>query len=301
MGLLGKPGTSSLNTATYGKTRIYQVKYELDQYGRRKNPIPNKNAKKFAIFFGGSNTFGKGLPVETTLPYLFEKKNSQFRSYNYAFPGWGPNSHLRQLQVSSIPDQVSQKEGLVIYQYFDFHLERVLGTASYFSWSHGKSPYYQLVDGQLKYRGLFYKARPFYVLSLKILYAGFLSFFHKNIPSVNSDYSMDLNCTVIRQMKTLVENQFPKVKFIVLVGLMSASEDPFIDRCFVKNAMTVIDARLDNNGKWKASSFFYGHIPDPLDFNGNKVTFDNIFLLKEVEKHYNGTANEVLVNRLNYW
>ncbi len=155
LGIRGPFNESIEMTKTHEQKLIYKVKYEFDEYGRRKTPSFHPESKKFAIFFGGSNTFGEGLPVEKTLPYLFSKKNPLFRSYNYAFPGWGPNNNLRQLQTSSINSQVLEKEGLVVYQYFDYHLRRVLGTVEYFSWSKGRSPSYQWVDGGTQTQGAF--------------------------------------------------------------------------------------------------------------------------------------------------
>ncbi len=132
LGYYAHPNVSNTYIKTYGDKIVYQVEYATDKYGRRKHPSVNPMARKFAVFFGGSNTFGEGLPATETLPYLFEKKNPQFHSYNYAFFGWGPNNNLRQLQTSNIPNQVFEKDGLVIYQYFDFHRKRVLGTARHF-------------------------------------------------------------------------------------------------------------------------------------------------------------------------
>lgn len=266
-------------TKIHKEQLIYQVRYDFDEYGRRKTPVLNQESKKFAIFFGGSNTFGEGLTIEKTLPYLFSKKNPQFRSYNYAFPGWGPNNTLRRLQTSNIKFQVPEKEGLVVYHYFNFHLMRVLGTIQYFSWSWGQAPSYQWIDGKLKHRGLFYRSRPFYFLLLKGLsIPGVFQYFKRDLPHSQSDYSIDLSCAIFKEMKKIMEQQFSKVDFLVLVSLKSEKKDRFIKWCLVKNKIAFLNSRKI----WK----------------GN---FSETTIMGKIEHHYNLKVNEFLANTLSNW
>ena len=264
---------------THKKKTIYRVRYDFDEYGRRKIPISSQEPEKFAIFLGGSNTFGEGLPVEKTLPYLFSKKNPRFRPYNYAFSGWGPNNNLRQLQISNINFQIPEKEGLIVYQYFNFHLRRALGTIQYFSWSWGKAPSYQWIDGRLRHRGLFYRSRPFYFMFLKALsIPGVLQYFKKDFPHSQSDYSIDLSCAIVKEMKKIMEQQFNKANFLVLVSLKSDKNDRFITRCLVNNKIPFLDSRKNWKGNWHETT-----------------------IMGEVEPHYNFKVNELLANILSNW
>ena len=175
-----------------------------------------------------------------------------------------------------------------------------MGTARYFSWSNGKSPYYRFVDGELKHQGLFYKSRPFYVFSLKVLYPGVLKYFQKDIPSFKSDYSMDLNCAVIREMKKLVKHQFPGSDFVVLVSLKSSNEDLFIERCLVRYAITFIDARLDGDGKWRTPCAGCDN-PHPLLKTHGKDSKNKLQIMPGIDVHNNALANEILADRLSHW
>lgn len=252
------------------------MKYDFDEYGRRKIPTFSKNPKKFAIFLGGSNTFGEGLPTEETLPALFSQKNPLFRTYNYAFSGWGPNNILRRLQTSDINSQVAEKGGLVIYHYFNFHLRRVLGTIQYFSWSQGRAPSYQLIDGKLKHRGLFYRSRPFYFLFFKTLsIPGIFQYFKRDLPHLQSDYSINLSCAVFKEIKKIVEQQFGTVNFLVLVSLTSEKKDCFIKRCLLENKIAFLNARELWKGNW-----------------------DETTIMGQIEPHHNVKVNEFLADIL---
>ena len=79
-------------------------------------------------------------------------------------------------------------------------------------------------------------------------------------------------------MNKIVEQQFNKVDFLVLVSLKSEKKDRFIKRCFVENKIAFLNARDLWKGNW------------------NETT-----IMGEIEPHYNVRANEFLANALSNW
>ncbi len=179
--------------------------------------------------------------------------------------------------------------------YLNLHSFTNSGEEAYFSWQNTKSPYYRLIDGKLRHKGSFYKSHPFYVWFLKVIYPGFLEYFH--IDFFEDNYSISLTCAVIMEMKKSVEQQFPKSDFVVLVGLNSSIEDPFIERCFVKKAIPFIDARLDDRRQWKTPCPDCRKMPKPVNIHGE----NKLKIMSGVEGHYSFFANEILSDRLSHW
>ncbi|MDR0230749.1 MAG: hypothetical protein LBI82_01335, partial [Dysgonamonadaceae bacterium] len=92
-----------------------------------------------AVFLGCSFTFGEGVAYSSTFPYLFEKLNPNYKSYNYGVPGFGPHqiALLFDKRVNTINEEaIPEKKGFALYTYMDDHLNRVFGGSIYLNWTH---------------------------------------------------------------------------------------------------------------------------------------------------------------------
>jgi len=97
---------------------IYKdVAYTTDEKGRRATrPMPG--AKKFAVFFGCSYTWGQGLGDDKTMAAQFENlSHGEYQSFNYGVQGWGAGQMHELLKDPSMFDDVSQREGIGVYNF----------------------------------------------------------------------------------------------------------------------------------------------------------------------------------------
>lgn len=100
------------------KGKEYKSEYvNINQYGRRKTiKSPVKDAKKVFIF-GGSTTWGEGVPDEFTFPSLLQKElGAGYDVYNYGEAGFNSvqelNLLLEELAKGNIPDYVIFYDGI---------------------------------------------------------------------------------------------------------------------------------------------------------------------------------------------
>ena len=127
---------------------IYDVEYIFNEEGRRQE-YQNPSANRHALFFGDSLTFGEGLSDKETLPYLFQKNNEQYQSYNYGFLGHGPGQMLLQVSTPEFKRKFRDKTGTVFYLYRD---DAVKITAGKVPWCEG-FPNFVLEEGEVQYKG----------------------------------------------------------------------------------------------------------------------------------------------------
>jgi hypothetical protein len=204
---------------TADQRTIYDVRYSIDQIGRRIVPLARSGAQKFAIFFGCSFTFGEGLNDNETLAYYFSEKEPSFQGHNYGYSGYGPQHMFMQLQQPDFKLDVSQNEGIAIYVFIDAHLERLLGSQYSFNKWCKHCPSLAL-DSNLKvrYQGSFSKSRPLLSLIYEILkHSNISKYFNINIKSRPSREALTLLLEVIKQSKDRFIDHFPKGKFYVLL------------------------------------------------------------------------------------
>ena len=230
----------------YNGEVLYDVIYNFDTYYRRVTPDqPNEARDNFIIFFGGSQTFGEGLNDWETIPALVQKDAPSYQVYNYAYHGYGPHQMLRKLETDTLKDEVMESRGIAFFQYFTFHIQRVLGTMQYVSWAGGKAPYYRVNDqNQLEYPGSFASGRfaktfIYWLLNKSAIVQNSKLDLSPKITS--KDY--DLVCLVMSRSRDLFLDQYPESRFVVILGLTTSKEDPFIEECMRKNNIEHIDLR----------------------------------------------------------
>jgi len=112
-----KPKPSILVNARkiYNDKTIYDTEYSIDFRGLRKTKSAGTAQCSF-LFFGGSTTFGEGLPDTHTLPYQFSRAlNYSYNVLNFGFHGYGPHQMLRTLQRSARDDLSGTRISVVFY------------------------------------------------------------------------------------------------------------------------------------------------------------------------------------------
>ena len=230
---------------------IYDATYNFDALYRRQVPgQPDEDVDKFIIFFGGSQTFGEGLNDWETIPALVQKDALSHRVYNYAYSGYGPHQMLRKLETFTLQNEVSETQGIAFYQYFTFHIPRVLGTMGYINWAGGAAPYYHVNSkGQLEHSGSFATGRFIKTLFYWLLgKSAIAKYYHVDLPAKLTYQDYDLVCRVIGKSRDVFIDQYPDSRYVVILGLTTSKNDTFIKECLEENSIEYVDLRNLNTG-----------------------------------------------------
>jgi hypothetical protein len=223
---------------------IYDVKYSFDDLYRRIVPgQPEKDADKFVVFFGGSQTFGEGLNDEQTIPALAQQAAPSYRVYNYAYRGYGPHQMLRMIETNELKDQLKETNGIAFYQYFHFHVPRAVGSMGYISWAGAGAPYYRLNGEQeLEYGGSFATGRwPESLLYWVLGKSAILKYYRVDLPTKKPQHS-DLVCLILKKSKDEFIDQFPGSRFVVIIGMNNVADDP-VEQCLRSRGIEYVDMR----------------------------------------------------------
>ena len=101
---------------------IYDVRYVIDEYSRRKLARPDSG--DHLLFFGGSFTFGQGVAQGESFPDIIGHTLNNYQSYNYGFFGYGPQQMLLNLRRKDFLNEVESEKGMAIYTLIDHHYLR---------------------------------------------------------------------------------------------------------------------------------------------------------------------------------
>jgi hypothetical protein len=141
--------------------RVYEAVYRIDAQGRRVTPVANAGERPcFALFFGGSYTFGEGVEDHETLPARFGGAAPTFHPYNYGFKAYGPQNMLLQATGADFAADISQQKGVAFYVFIDHHVNRLIGAMRVGTTWGQNLPRIVLEDGRLTYTGSFENSRP---------------------------------------------------------------------------------------------------------------------------------------------
>jgi len=214
------PNTNVKSILSIDDQPIWDVTYGTDEFGRRRtvSTLPNIRSQ-FALFFGGSFTFGEGSNDNQTIPSVFESVSDRFRAYNYGVPGYGTQQMLAKLQSSSVKYEVNEKSGVLFYIYLeDVHEGRVIGQMNVVNGWANNFPYYKLnKEGKPEYRGTFSTGRP--VLSVVYGLLGksqLVRYLGLNLPNLDAE-SYLLTAKLIDESRNLFNKQFPDSEFYVVL------------------------------------------------------------------------------------
>lgn len=140
---------------------LWDKTFKTDQFGRRATIEVTGKSKpeQFAVFYGGSRTFGQGVNDDETLASNFQKLNPDLKIYNYGIINSAANVYLRYHETDKFKKEIPEKKGLFIYVYDLGHEQRILGAKE--ATKSFSSPFYDYDDeGRLAYYDNFWLGRP---------------------------------------------------------------------------------------------------------------------------------------------
>ncbi len=219
------PFISSPYLTMYDKTTdndnqiIYAQNYHTEDYGLRIIPSARKDLPQHLIVSGDSNVFGVGCADNETLPYFLSREFPEYSVVNFGLGGTAANSQLRFLDIFTLKEMfpVSYKKGIFIYDFHDFHIQRMIGSKSFLEWG-DMTPKYALNSNDIPvYSG------PWSESWQKKFYS-FLNIFPQSdrlfpdLPRIG-DRHIDLSARIILALKNKYLEQTSKDnKFIVFIN-----------------------------------------------------------------------------------
>lgn len=150
LGYAPAPNTTITSCKVLDVDTLYCAQYTVDAQGRRLLPERFVAPYHFMLF-GCSVTYGEGVNDNETFAHLLADAAPQYRVYNYAYSGYGPQHMLAQWQWGQIPLEVPETQGAMLYVLLPEHVHRAAG-APYFVQGWGSSsPHYAFGGDTLKY------------------------------------------------------------------------------------------------------------------------------------------------------
>jgi len=132
---------------------IYTARYDFKN-SRRSTPNSNIQTSKYALFLGGSLTFGEGVNDDETLPYFYNQNLTKKRNIrNYGLSGYGTHQvyTIAKHLIAHDADLTNAQDVDVFYWFITPHIWRTNGLSS---WDRD-GPQYQLKNNQVKHIGSF--------------------------------------------------------------------------------------------------------------------------------------------------
>ncbi len=219
LGYKPKPNSTHTGIRTKDGQVIYSITYSTDANSLRITPIDSiKPRTKYAQFYGCSMTFGEGVHNNETLPYYFAKFDSTYRSYNFAYSGYGPHQMLARLETENVKKIVKENTGIAFYVFINDHVNRVLGTLTNFSYNGGEVPYFHEVNNELKHDGLIKDTRKFrsWVFG-QLSKSNILKVFKIGYPFRITEKDYELTAEIMAQASRDYKKQFGNDNFYVII------------------------------------------------------------------------------------
>lgn len=230
------PNADTHNKRFEGSTLAYEGHYTTDACRRRTTPNPNpERRKKFIAFLGCSMTFGVGVNDDETFAACLARKTDHWYVYNYAAPGYGPQNTLVLFEDGKLPQEISQQEGIFVFNFIDAHVRRVIGNMRSFFWWTKDLPCYGSVHGKLTHLGTFEHARPCYNRFLALMNeCATWKYFKLDWPPFVTGSHIRLTADIINEAARLSKQQFPHSQFYVHImpisGLYGERLCVFLDK-----------------------------------------------------------------------
>ncbi|SKA30211.1 hypothetical protein SAMN02745126_04908 [Enhydrobacter aerosaccus] len=158
LGYAPEPNASVTARKLFGDTVLYDVTYTTNAHGLRITADALPDARACVVFFGDSITFGEGVRDNEDFPYVVSRAvGDRYKTYNFAFSGYGPHQMLANLDSGRVDRIVNCMPKYFYYLAIPDHAARVAGI---YSWDrHG--PRYELApDGSVVQRGHFDDPEP---------------------------------------------------------------------------------------------------------------------------------------------
>lgn len=214
-----RPNLRVLARQTGGERVIYEVLYEVDEYGRRVTPVDNPAGRtNFILFFGGSFTFGDGVAGHQTLPAQVGRLAPAYMPYNYGVPGYGTQQVMARLQIIEPEREVPEAQGMAVYSFICPHIDRVIGSLVVQNNSGTYMPYYTLdANDNLVRRGTLASGRPVASVVYAVLDISQIpKYFNLTIPRHNNSH-YHLTARIIQETARSFAQKFNNRPFYVLL------------------------------------------------------------------------------------
>lgn len=211
----------------YSSFALSSENYRYDELGfRSTTDISVKVEKKYHLIIAGdSNVFGDGCKDDETLSSLINKEINKFHTYNWGIRGGGPHDSLYLMEFKNALKLIKESNGVMVYNFFPFLTERVIGSKNYLKWSLRNSPFYQLnKHNEAVYMGNFDDR--FFITSFYkyINDSKLLDFLIPRLPQIHR-WHLDLVAGIFGKMELIYKSKFPNGKFIVILN-DSYDDDP---------------------------------------------------------------------------
>ena len=269
---------------------IYEYTLRTDNFGRRVVFPANENLhkKKFLIYLGCSAMFGQGLEDEETLDYQLTRRLKRYQSYNYSVPGYGLGHVLAQAQNIDFAKQIPQRQGLIVYLYPTFHIDRMVGGLETIDWA-GGLPYFRLEGDKLVRDGFVHEERYIYAAAERLYNRTFFRRrFNLAWPFHIDRDDLELACKAISEVKQLILSQFDESRFLLVLHPHSVGTD--LSFCLAKYGIEWLDMRGSQRG-YRIQDMGIKGDGHPTEF-ANKLTAEGIAqYLNSREKNHVGTWN----------
>ena len=244
----------------------YEAFYNINKIGQRILPNPVKKLRHL-IVAGESNVFGVGLRDEETLPYLLAQKYPDYHAYNFGHPGGGPHNTLAHFEKTDWYSQIEERDGHMIYIFSPaWMLERVAVTKNYLSWSKGNSPWYELENERLVYKGILKDRLQSKILNfIRIIdYFGWVG----DLPKFNSGH-IKLTAKLLEATKKQYLKVFPRGKFTVVVSNYMHWDSALSDELISLLKAAQVDVVLINKGPQSDPKFHFADFH--FNYEGQKM------------------------------
>ncbi len=255
----------------FGDEVIYDVEYSFDENHRRIVPQKNIASDKIITFLGASNTFGEGLPVEHSLPYLVAQQNPDYFIYNYAFRGYGPTNIMALLDSQRLAQEIPQKKGIFLYPYMNHQARRLIGTTHFFRWAKGEHPFYSYSPDQgFKREGSFSSQQPWRMWFLKTLNkSSFFQWLDREFPNPLEKSNLNILCEAFLYIKKRVKSLSPQYQFYVVIGHKKIKAKDRIKACLEARKVEYLDLALEKSHN--KESLRLHKLDSHSNFKANKI------------------------------
>lgn len=238
MGYSNKPNAIvKINSWCYGIPNPEAV-YTIDSLGRRitGNDI-HYSRKKYALFLGCSVGFGVLVDDKQTLPSIFERTDTLYRSYNYSVTGYGTHHILALFENRNLRNEISEPDGAAFYIYFPGHTNRAIGDMeSYLSWN-AESPFYFLKGDEVIRHGNFKTGRKLISWFYEFLPTTYIGrYFDIRLPGKLRSYHYRFTAKLIEKSYREYQKQFSNDNFYV-VSLPGWGNEisPYLEELHIKH------------------------------------------------------------------
>jgi hypothetical protein len=231
---------------------LWRTSTSTDKNSRRRDgnsQLQGRHYERALVLLGGSDVFGVGVKDSETLASHLSQLMPNFRTYNYGYPGAGPNQALALLSGERINEEILEERGVFIYLAIPHHIRRAQGSARILSEWYSECLAFRFDDrGNVSARGSFRELNPYLVYVSELLAATSLGkriLVMSDIPVRPGKRGIDNFLKTIKAMGTSVQARFPGSRFVLVLlprGDPEASAFEAIKDGLIETDIVVVDA-----------------------------------------------------------